>query len=575
MVVEHTILKLKNGTGRAYQEPQPIPYIFIESVLDSNVMSEGGLGELFKTGVAKLKAALTPGPSGDLETLLTFMAPSSGGLQQINQLIQQASKAEGSLLDPANSAWWEELYGAFGVNDQETKTAVQQQVQQDLLNPQPEEQPEEQADPTGQEGTNTGAGGGKQAAVQHRLQMLIKRMQELKAKAQPEPAQPEPAQPEPAQPEPAQPVAKELTKKEIHDHIARLRKLNREGNLSQEGQETLTQLINQRNAPADDEEHLNKKQIIMPGDTQHSMPENRIVAELALSLLTERCVRNNIGIIANLMLRKIGSPQSVRMPLISEAGLVSKLKDAIGGIPNKLSRMANTATDMVSNPQYAQQQLAASGASSNNERAAKQAVRILTDNLRGQFESKLSANGLTPDQIQTTLASWQKLRPQAERGEEKALQQYNIAAETLKKAFKLFNVADGSEPDDYSSVTGGFESLEPVGAPGSGTQISGVQPAKYGFEEQGIPATYLTGGMTMEQTAQLQAILAHDRLDVNQSLIVWRLITGRSPDMDKFRAAIQKTGNSIPKPKLIKAAKNTADKIRAANYDRDNPVTGF
>ena len=89
MVVEHTVLQLKR-VGRNFREPRPIPYIFIESVIESNVLSEGSFVELFKTGIAKLKAALTPGPGGDVETLLTFMAPKGGGITAINSLLKQA-----------------------------------------------------------------------------------------------------------------------------------------------------------------------------------------------------------------------------------------------------------------------------------------------------------------------------------------------------------------------------------------------------------------------------------------------------------------------------------------------------
>jgi hypothetical protein len=293
------------------------------------------------------------------------------------------------------------------------------------------------------------------------------------------------------------------------------------------------------------------------------MPEDRIVTELALSLLSEQCIRNNIGVITNLMLNKIGSDQLVKMPIISEAGLVNKLKDAIGGIPGKLKTGlgsgAQTVSDMAANPQYAQQQLAASGASSNNERAAKQAVRILTDNLRGQFESKLSANGLTPDQITTTLASWKKLKPQADAGDQEALQQYNTAAETLKKAFKLFNMADGDgsggfdpmtpeTPPDAAGMGAGADPLA-AGAPGS-APAPAPTPVEAELVNQADPAARLQ--------ARIPAIIAQlpNDLSMENAQGLWKLITGQSVDLDKFKAAAARysMGNSIPKDKLVKAA---------------------
>ena len=150
---------------------------------------------------------------------------------------------------------------------------------------------------------------------------------------------------------------------------------------------------------------------------------------------------------------KIGREHSTSIPALTEAeqgGLLGRLKGALGGLANRIGGGIQTAKNMASNPAYAQQQLAASGAAATNERAAKLAVQILSDNIRQKFQAALSANGLTPDQIIQTYDQWKKLKPKAEAGDQQALATYNQAADTLKKAFKLFN--HGNKKHQFNQI---------------------------------------------------------------------------------------------------------------------------
>jgi hypothetical protein len=601
MVVEHTILQLKK-VGHNYREPRPIPYIFIESVVESRVLDEGAFSELFKTGIAKLKAALTSGPGGDVETLLTFMAPKGGGITTVNNLIKRASAEEGSLLE--NQQWWEELFGTFNIGDQSTKAEIQQQVQQDLLNPQANVEAGGEAGEAGGEAkpgffdkfkdamsgggsagdlaaSDVGAGDvgagddleGRREALNDRFESLFSRLEKLKA--------------------------------------------DREGSASPV------------EPPAEPDLEFAEPE---SGPVQQRLPgmEECNVADLALALLNDHCVQANIGRIGNLMLRRIGSHHHVQMPTISEAGLLGRLRDAVGGIPDKLRRGAETARSMIANPKHAARSLATSGAASNNERAAKLAVQILSEKLRTDFEAKLSANGLTPDQIVTTLNQWQELKPKAEAGNAEAVQQYNAASETLKTAFKLFNHGnaksefnqmevpgaaedplDATEPEDATGETETGAETEAEAAPIQATCECGQEldaparlagkrircpnckepltlPSEWIDEQSGDLVTFdaesdLGGPHAPEQTpdlvdavagegwtdrldAQIDAALP-DKLTPNQARIVWKSITGQERNESTFLKIAERFGGSVPKDKLLRKARE----IKAADAAKNNP----
>jgi hypothetical protein len=67
---------------------------------------------------------LTPGASGDLDSLLFFFAPKGGGLAKIQQLVQKAGASQTPLLQDQN--WWQEIFSVFNIQDKS--------VQQDIVN---------------------------------------------------------------------------------------------------------------------------------------------------------------------------------------------------------------------------------------------------------------------------------------------------------------------------------------------------------------------------------------------------------------------------------------------------------
>jgi hypothetical protein len=110
---------------------QPLPSVFIRAVVNSNILTEAEgniLTQLFKAGIAKLKAAMTPGTSEDLELLLTMMAPQGGGVEKVEQLLDAAR--QGPIHD--NEDWWNSFYEAFNIQDDLVKQDIRDRVSTEI-----------------------------------------------------------------------------------------------------------------------------------------------------------------------------------------------------------------------------------------------------------------------------------------------------------------------------------------------------------------------------------------------------------------------------------------------------------
>lgn len=110
-----------------YIHPSPFPKLFIESTLD--VLSENelsGISAMILAGVSKLQSAISPSTSSDLEALLAFMAPESGGAEAVKRLIKDASKSDVELSQ--NQEWWDNFFTTMNIIETPIQKDIQHQV---------------------------------------------------------------------------------------------------------------------------------------------------------------------------------------------------------------------------------------------------------------------------------------------------------------------------------------------------------------------------------------------------------------------------------------------------------------
>ena len=390
----------------------PLSYLFIESVIAINILDEGSLGDTFTAGLAKLKSALTPGSSEDLDMLLQFMAPRGGGAKAVNNLVQIAGREHGSILD--NSNWWQELYNVFGVTDQTIQTNVLNQVKQEIAKPASVlNQPTEPAPP-----------------------------------APAAPAEPAPAAPaEP--PAPAAPIFDQPQPGQPNSDLLNTLRQERDSEQAYQGDiaQQLTAIRKQRGITQKEIGHLRNR---LERALQSGEPAAESVStEIALVLMNETAVIRNITTINHHMIRQISIRCQCNAPILSEAGLMNRLRGAVKGAGNVLA-----------NPQSTRQRLRTTAATANNTRAAKLAVQLFSDQLRSTFEMSLQQAEITPDQIAQKLEIWNKLKQleAKSRGNPspKLVNAMVNQSQELKKIFKLFN---------HVNKKSGFEYQAPAPAP--------------------------------------------------------------------------------------------------------------
>lgn len=102
-------------------------YHFVDVVLQNNILSEAGqsgLQSILQAGVARLKSALMPRASADLDALLSFMAPDRGGSKAIAGLIDSAKSTNGPLSQ--NDDWWDNLFATLNITDTKTCDDIRQ-----------------------------------------------------------------------------------------------------------------------------------------------------------------------------------------------------------------------------------------------------------------------------------------------------------------------------------------------------------------------------------------------------------------------------------------------------------------
>lgn len=120
---------------RAKQKPatKSIQQIFVESAIRSRLLSEEdmtGIQALLQAGIAKIKSAITPGSSKDLDVLMSFMAPGTGGSPAVQELIAAAKAVNGPISQ--NDDWWTNFFSTMNIDDRNIQKDIQYQVADEL-----------------------------------------------------------------------------------------------------------------------------------------------------------------------------------------------------------------------------------------------------------------------------------------------------------------------------------------------------------------------------------------------------------------------------------------------------------
>lgn len=125
-ISENIIIYTKHG--KLTDRPS-FQYFFVESAINSGLLTEAdlsGLQAILQAGLAKLQAALSPGTASDLDALMAFMAPGTGGSKAVNDLISAAKSSRIELSQ--NEDWWNDLFSTMNVTDPTIQKDIQYQV---------------------------------------------------------------------------------------------------------------------------------------------------------------------------------------------------------------------------------------------------------------------------------------------------------------------------------------------------------------------------------------------------------------------------------------------------------------
>lgn len=325
-------------------------YFFVESAIGSGLMSEAdlsGLQAMLQAGIAKLKAAITPGTASDLDVLMSFIAPGTGGSKAVNDLIAAAKTSPTQLSQ--NEDWWTNLFSTLNINDPTIQKDIQYQV----------------ADEVGQE--------------------------MLRDPGLPEPGGTAPT-PDVTQATQGAEQARQQTRDAL-DQSTYADELRQERSDADQWRQQLMDTIargQERHSMASDK--LNQLNTRLDQLMKRAPNTEDFMGPIGDMLLEFDSVRANAGRITNTTIKTINRRYDYDIPIITEAGLFDKLRT------------------MMVNPKYTKRQAQSAASNANNVQAAKLAIKIATDHMREQFRSKLQDAGLTPSDIIKTYSQWEKLK---------------------------------------------------------------------------------------------------------------------------------------------------------------------
>lgn len=122
----------------------PLSYFILEAIAGSRILTEAeqsSLAAILQAGISRLKAALTPKTSADLDTMLAFMAPDHGGSKAVQELLNQAKQSKTPIIQDED--WWTNLFATLNIGDTHIQSEIRNQVGTEFQ--QPNKAPEQRA----------------------------------------------------------------------------------------------------------------------------------------------------------------------------------------------------------------------------------------------------------------------------------------------------------------------------------------------------------------------------------------------------------------------------------------------
>lgn len=334
------------GESARFLPQLPTSYVFIESVIDSGLLSEASssrLGAVLSAGLAKLQNFLTPDASTDFDSLLAFIAPKGGGLPKIKDLIVRAKEIDGALVD--NEDWWREVFEVCGVKDPAIQERIRSQVAKEVA-PKPEKEPEPPAPPEAEDNFETsfrnmwkpptGSYGSDPRSATHPVEKAYRHRQMRNDRI-----------------------------KLLHRSLQRLH-----------GQDIGESICN----------------------------------AIAQGLLNEGSVRSNLKFVASNTVRRLGCPSVANFEDENWLNrFMRSIAPKDEPLEEGFRDFARGARNFLANPKYTIDKLDDTSRREQNQQSAKLALQLIFDHLKKEMGVRLRVAGLTLDDLHETVKMWNKL----------------------------------------------------------------------------------------------------------------------------------------------------------------------
>lgn len=366
----------------------PLSYIFIESVYKAHILEQSDLlPTLLQAGLSKLRTALTADSTEDLVMLMRFMGLSNN-TQNLLNLLDQANNSTTNILD--NPEWWDSLFDSANISDDNIRNTIRDQVTQIAKSPQLPAA-KSQSDQNEQASTGSPPTG----SYQHTMQSA--------------------KQSEQSSPSPQTNIQQHRQEEQqYNDYLSKQLEQVRAGRAANKAEiEKLLKAIEDKKSQAQTESVCN---------------------DIALKLLANQTVQNNIDTIGHLMARRLSVDLCIPYQHITEANIINRFSKAFRDLSNIAANPGLVGAHGVRSV----------GLKADNQRAKKLAVQLIANHLRGIFDQRLQAADMTPDDI---IANYQKYitidQKATEGGQLKPdeIQQYKDLAAKLQQVRQLFDRA--------------------------------------------------------------------------------------------------------------------------------------
>lgn len=387
----------------------PLAYIFIESVLDSHILDQSGvLPDILRTGLSKLRTALTADSAEDLYMLLRFMGPHAK-VSELKKVLDSANNYSGNILD--DQQWWDAIFASTNIQDDNVQNTIRRQVS-NLMGPAPAAaQPAQQATDSSPDDADT-------------------YQQSMRAAKQAASSRPS------------------------GEYIQQQRQQEQEYN------DYLSQQLEQIRAGREANRAEIQKLMQAIEDQKRQAHTESVCNIVALTLLENAHVTSNMSLINKLMSRKLSDICGSNNIPIQEAGAVGRLKKAFQNLGN-----------LAANPGLlGPTGIKSAGIQAENQRAAKLAVQLIANHLRSVFDQKLQAADMKPEDIVSDYQKYLKLKPLRDSGKLSgaSVQEFNALMQKFRQVGQLFDQQQtqaAAMPQD-DSTTAPADSLTVAGPSG-------------------------------------------------------------------------------------------------------------